>query len=177
MLIPPKKILKTSSGKIQRSACKQAYSQGQFDYLARLLIPGETSREEIGPIWVTENDKEIVNWLKQWVANNTHVRYQDVDEQRAFSEFGLTSIKLVAMINELEQFLKHNLDPWLAWECPTIFDLSQHIAQKTNKEDRLAEKIMNRSLLLAWIAAFLALAKPWKVWMNSGSFCKAKRIA
>lgn len=140
VLIPPKKILKTSSGKIQRSACKQAYSQGQFDYLARLLIPGETSREEIGPIWVTENDKEIVNWLKQWVANNTHVRYQDVDEQRAFSEFGLTSIKLVAMINELEQFLKHNLDPWLAWECPTIFDLSQHIAQKTNKEDRLAEK-------------------------------------
>ncbi|WP_392536591.1 SDR family NAD(P)-dependent oxidoreductase [Legionella sp. 227] len=140
LLIPPRKILKTTSGKIQRSACKHAYTEGQFNYLARLLLPEKFEEEKTNPTVTIEDNKEVVSWLKQWIANNSIVRYDDIDEQRAFAEFGLTSIKLVTMVNELEQFIQQPLDPWLAWEYSTIFALSQHIVKKNKEESRLLEK-------------------------------------
>ncbi|MDI9818483.1 MULTISPECIES: type I polyketide synthase [unclassified Legionella] len=127
LLIPPKKLLKTSSGKVQRSACKQTYLHGEFDYLARLREP-ENFNPVIQHTEVSQHDDQIASWLKCWIAENSDVSYDSIDEHRAFSEYGFNSVKLVSMISGLEQFTKQPLEPWLAWEFPSIYALSQKLA-------------------------------------------------
>ncbi|KTD12398.1 type I polyketide synthase [Legionella hackeliae] len=125
VLIPPKRLLKTSSGKVQRNACKQAYLNKEFQVTAQLLEPVEVQSPEIT---ATMDSGDIVNWLKNWLVTNAKVACHNIDEHRAFSEYGLNSIKLVTMISDLEQHIQQHLDPLLAWEFPNIHALSQKVA-------------------------------------------------
>ena len=129
VLIPPRKILKTSSGKIQRSACKRTYLQDEFYQVARMNQPAMSSPNNQVQSLTIVSENNLITWFKAWISSHMPVAFADIEVDRVFAEYGLTSIQLVTMVSDLEQVVKRTLDPWLAWEFPTIQSLSQHLMQ------------------------------------------------
>ncbi|WP_133137432.1 type I polyketide synthase [Legionella rowbothamii] len=128
VLIPPQKILKTSSGKIQRSACKQAYLNDEFQRLAWMgQYTEKFENQQI--VHIDEMEHKLVLWLKEWIATQTSTPLEAIEVNGAFSEYGLTSLQLVTMMSDLEKVVEQALDPWLAWEFPNIHSLCAHLIQ------------------------------------------------
>lgn len=133
VLIPPRKIFKTSSGKIQRRACKKAYLQDEFEVIAR-LHPVQESLQSTITLNPVRGENEVIHWLKQWVSLQMKIPLEQIDSHRAFAEYGLSSVALVTMVGELETVLQKPLDPWLVWEFPTISQLSEQLVAKARHE-------------------------------------------
>ncbi|KTC97829.1 Polyketide synthase module [Legionella erythra] len=132
VLIPPRKIFKTSSGKIQRRACKNAYLHDEFEVIARLNPPLE-SMEGNNIAQPKQVDNAVIHWLKQWISEQTKIPITQIDSYKAFADYGLSSVALVTMVGELEKFLQKPLDPWLVWEFPTISRLSEQLVAKNRQ--------------------------------------------
>ncbi|MFA1369913.1 SDR family NAD(P)-dependent oxidoreductase [Legionella pneumophila] len=138
VLIPPQKILKTSSGKIQRSACKQAYLNDEFQRLAWM---GQLTEkvENTSVMHTDEMENKLILWLKEWIATHTGTPFDAIEVNGAFSEYGLTSIQLVTMMSDFEKVVERPLDPWLAWEFPNIHSLCAHLTQHQAADIQYAE--------------------------------------
>lgn len=137
LLIAPRKILKTTSGKIQRSACKKAYLQDEFEVIARLKQVEDVvkaAKAAQAEVKQTQSDTKMTAWLKQWISHHANISLDQVDVNKAFAEYGLSSVQLVTMIGELETFTKQTLDPWLVWEFPNIASLSKRITSDVNEQ-------------------------------------------
>lgn len=138
VLIPPRKIFKTSSGKIQRSACKQAYINQDLLVLAQWSNRvNSTTSAEHQPEKITSPSPSVTamaiqDWLKNWIAVRKDLSPESIQSDRAFAEYGLDSVDLVAMISALEEYSGCTLASWLAWEFPTIEQLSEQVQKQNN---------------------------------------------
>ncbi len=136
LLLQPGSIPKTSSGKIQRRACRNAYLAG------KLALVGQSTREETGiagdavvpsRVAATEQDTEkayarIRDFLTHRIALRLSIEVGAVDVKQPFSSLGLHSMAAVEMAADLEKMMGHSLSPTLAYEYPCIDALSHHLA-------------------------------------------------
>lgn len=115
-LLPPRSIPKTSSGKIQRSACRRAYADGS---LARIHAPARPRGQSA---------RRIQRWLEAWVSRELEVPPEDVDPRLPFSDFGLDSSHCAQLVGELEQWLGSPVPATHPWDHPSIELLSRELA-------------------------------------------------
>ncbi|MDE8647603.1 SDR family NAD(P)-dependent oxidoreductase [Rhodococcus qingshengii] len=122
VLIAPRTIFKTSSGKIQRQACRVAYINDEFD-------SAETQVNEVDPIVAVESGaiaegavtpEALQAWLVEAVAVHAHLDASAIDVDRPLTEFGLGSRGLVELVGQLSGFVGRELDPGLLFEYRTI---------------------------------------------------------
>jgi acyl-CoA synthetase (AMP-forming)/AMP-acid ligase II/acyl carrier protein len=73
--------------------------------------------------------KRIEAWLLEWMVQCAGVPRDDVDRQRPFAEYGLSSLAAVELSRELEDMLKVRLSPVLAWNYPTPAALAPYLAR------------------------------------------------
>lgn len=151
VLIPPHFISKTSSGKIQRAACKMNFLANKFHLLARL----KKSRESTPQIQFKQKTTSIKNnpiqeWLIQWVVIHCEINISDIsiDAQLAFTEAGLDSIKQITLINDLEKLIQHPIEPWFIWQHPTIQSLSEALNTELKSHEACALYDKIESLLI-----------------------------
>ncbi|WP_249645025.1 hybrid fatty acyl-AMP ligase/type I polyketide synthase [Nocardia sputi] len=121
VLIRPGAVLKTSSGKVQRQACRAAYlddefapllsTRGQFDDLA---APAGT------PPGAAMTAEEMQTWLVEFIARLAYLDPARIDVHRPLVEFGLGSADLVELVVELSDRVGRSLDTNLFFEHPTI---------------------------------------------------------
>lgn len=71
--------------------------------------------------------RELEDWLAARVAAELGVTPDEVDRDEAFAEFGLDSLRAVALTGELEALLGRKLPATLLWDHPTIERLSEHL--------------------------------------------------
>jgi myxalamid-type polyketide synthase MxaB len=146
-------IPKTSSGKIQRHACKAAFLKDEFpEEIGRWtqttdsLVPdpapdpvpdsttgtgtgaGSGKQEQIGSRPGTE---AITAWLVERVARQANLAPTAVDIRRPFVEYGLNSVQAVGLSGELQEWLGRRLAPTLLYAYPTIETLAAHLAEGT----------------------------------------------
>ncbi|MGH2412808.1 MAG: AMP-binding protein, partial [Microcystaceae cyanobacterium] len=118
-------IPKTSSGKIQRHACKAGFLQGSLEIVgqwqenAQLKSPtAENNR------FVRDNDstaiarqidktnsESIQAWLVANIAQRLGVSPQEIDIREPFASYGLDSVQSVRLSAELEDWLGRKLPP------------------------------------------------------------------
>lgn len=67
---------------------------------------------------------EIIDWLKGKVAKEAKLKPENVLTDIPFVSFGLDSIVIVTLVDDLEYWLNISLDPTIFWEYPTIELLS-----------------------------------------------------
>jgi acyl transferase domain-containing protein/acyl-CoA synthetase (AMP-forming)/AMP-acid ligase II/thioesterase domain-containing protein/acyl carrier protein len=134
VLVGPLAIPRTSSGKIQRYRCREAYLDGTLEPLARWDAgsaeisdePTTASRERIA------QTLSIEEWLVRHVAEVTGVTPDEIDRDQAFAYLGLTSLQAVALTDLLAQELQRPLSAALAYDYPTIASLARHLAGATH---------------------------------------------
>ncbi|MEM0672018.1 SDR family NAD(P)-dependent oxidoreductase [Dickeya oryzae] len=93
----------------------QAYDAG------RANTYGETTDDEKTREYIT---RRVINVL----VNSVNLPPEQIDEQRAFSDFGIDSILSVNFINQVNQSLGIMLNPALLYDYSTVETLSAHIA-------------------------------------------------
>jgi amino acid adenylation domain-containing protein len=131
-------IPKTSSGKIQRRACRSGFLAGELNAVYRWQHAQKNVQDKaqpsIGPLQtfdgqaLTPTRREIVDWLVMHIAKRAHIDASVVDLHAPFVEFGLNSLEAIGLSNELEQWLRRSLSPTLIYEYSSIDALARSLA-------------------------------------------------
>lgn len=129
ILIKPTTIPKTSSGKIQRRACRQMFLAGELEVLAQWQL--ETAQ----PTTASHSITDIQSWLVAKLAEKLHCSPQEIDIHAEFASYGLDSVAIVSLSGELENWLGERLDPTLAYNYPSIASLSKYLTQRHSLPD------------------------------------------
>ncbi len=138
VLAEPLKIPTTSSGKIQRSACRQQFLDGELQTVVEWRAPrpdnppAATSPEHVG-----RSAEEIANWFVAQLSRELGVPATDIDPSRPFAYYGLDSVRAIRLTAALESWLGRELSPTLAYDYPTIDLLSRHLAGAPPADDRI----------------------------------------
>ena len=122
-------IPKTSSGKIQRRACKARFLEGSLEIAGEWrkakAVPEEEPRSGMPP-----SPEEIRTWLTKQLATASRARGR-FDVSVAFAQLGLDSLGVVEITSALEEWLGRDLSPTLLYDYPNIDALSVHLASET----------------------------------------------
>lgn len=78
-------------------------------------------------------DKEkIASWLHERLSRVMDIPIDEIDRGTAFSDYGLDSATGIALIGDLNEFLRVTLDPGMLWDFPTITELSEYLERVLN---------------------------------------------
>lgn len=79
-----------------------------------------------------ETKESIQKWLIDRIAREAKTMPDKIGTDAPFTRFGLDSIVIVTLVDDLEHEIGVSLDPTIFWEYPTIEILSEWLV-----EDRL----------------------------------------
>lgn len=154
VLLKTASIPKTSSGKIQRHACRVGFLDGSLEVvgkwtaeleqtdLQQLQAEVEFLREQVHSSDVNKPEaeqkllkpaltqKEIQTWLISHLALYLKIPPDEIDIQESFAAYGLDSAVAVSMTGELAQWIGCELEITLFWEYPNIETLTQYLAEE-----------------------------------------------
>lgn len=156
-LLVTNSLPKTSSGKIQRHASRNAFLSESLDVVGSWTLDAKVELLEIQTdievllkqIQNSERQKpsedvnkplekssdsslfsqEIIeNWLVTHLALYLKVPANEIDIKQPFTVCGLDSSVAITMTGELGEWLNCELEPTLFWEYPNIQALAEHLA-------------------------------------------------
>ena len=81
------------------------------------------------------NTREIQDWLIAHLAELLQVPPGSMDIRESFMNYGLSSRDAVALSGDLEELLGRRLSPTLAYEHPSILQLSQYLTEPFASSD------------------------------------------
>jgi acyl-CoA synthetase (AMP-forming)/AMP-acid ligase II/acyl carrier protein len=133
-LLKPRSIPKTSSGKIQRSACRRGFSQQKLDEIARVVFatalpssdhsdatPGAASDE-------IERRAIITRWIVGRLVSRLGIDATAADLRQTFSYYGIDSADAVDLAADLGEWLGRDLPANVLYAHATIEDLINFLA-------------------------------------------------
>lgn len=124
-------IPKTTSGKIQRSLCKQMYLEQQFTTLGEWKHQASSTTATQRPVQSanTISQAELEQWMVEWLAIKANTSCEQIPVDAALDGLGLDSVDLVQLTGELSAWLGAPIDHTLVWEQPHIQALAAAIIQ------------------------------------------------
>jgi acyl transferase domain-containing protein/acyl-CoA synthetase (AMP-forming)/AMP-acid ligase II/acyl carrier protein len=129
LLLKPGGIPKTSSGKVQRHACKAGYLAGTLEAIAAWTRPTEVVIDTApSPSEAPATEEQIRAWLIDRIATRLRVPAPDLDPREPLARYGLDSLTAVQIAGELERWLDKPLSPVLVYDHPTIDALARFLA-------------------------------------------------
>ncbi len=132
VLIAPGTVARTSSGKIQRHACKQQFLNNELRVVKTSSASAQAASQRAVPDPVARTRVEIERWLSRRLTGLLGVAESLVDPQRPFAEYGLDSKDALRISGELEQFLGCSQPADLLYSHPTVAALSEFLAPKSD---------------------------------------------
>ncbi len=119
VLIRQNSIPKTSSGKIQRRACRAAFLEGSLEMLGRWKAPRAVS----APV-----EHAIVAFMLDWVREELQVDPARLDPRTPLRDLGLDSVAATRLLVALEGRLGRRIDSALLWQHPDVGSLGRYLA-------------------------------------------------
>lgn len=120
-------VPKTSSGKLQRSACLDSLLDGSLQCLARWSARTPPAEAQAAPR-PSVTAEQVEQRLCADVAERLGMAADAIDPTRPVAEYGLGSADMVGIVGGLEQWLGRELSATLLWERPTIEALAEYLA-------------------------------------------------
>jgi acyl carrier protein len=137
-LIKPASISKTSSGKIQRQACREQFLAGSLAIVAQWTNPniedvesslpsssGASSTDTLTEDTLTE--EAILEWLLGRIVQALNIDPDDINVDVSLFSYGIDSSVLLNLTADLSDWSGHQLKPTLFWEYPTIMGLTAYL--------------------------------------------------
>jgi len=149
LLLKTGAIPKTSSGKIQRFACRQRYEDGSFEpvgsWRQAAQAPPAAAPEPAGlpggegpppprssSAGLSPEERRIHAWFRQYLAAQLGLAAAEIDVDRPLAQYGLDSMAAVRLSADLDDWFattfadrpRQVLSPTLAYDHPTIARLA-----------------------------------------------------
>ena len=162
VLLKTGSIPKTSSGKIQRHACKAGYLAGNLnsvgDYQSTAPEVGKTKSQYSSQHQLINQNRtkghvvqnhfnhqqlEIQNWLIEQVAERLSIAPSEIDVHEPFASTGLSSVAAVSLSADLEDWLEIKLSPTIVYDYPNIVELAKYLSQLTtdNQQSTISQGV------------------------------------
>jgi acyl transferase domain-containing protein/acyl-CoA synthetase (AMP-forming)/AMP-acid ligase II/acyl carrier protein len=132
------KIPRTTSGKIQRHACRADYLGeklnivGQWQQQTKELSARNDRLAPPAAAGDSTPSREIIQtWIVAQIAERIGIDPDELDVRKPLRSYGLDSVANVAITGDLGVWLGRELSPTLIYDHPTIEDLAQHLAGDT----------------------------------------------
>ncbi len=141
LLLKTGSIPKTSSGKIQRHACRNGFLNGTLDVVQEWIekAPVQSVIEE------TFHTTDVkLNWVVSLVAEKLQVNPQAINTQEPLSYYGLDSVQAIMLVTDFERYIGRKLPPALLYEYPTIEALVKYFDLE-NSEDATTSTDINKA--------------------------------
>jgi len=146
LLLKTGTIPKTSSGKIQRHACRDGFIDGSLtvigEYIEKSKVESQKLKVEEEKVTVkrkeflSQNTLSIIeNYIVEKIADRLGVSTEEIDPLEPFASYGLDSVQAVRLSAELEDWLKVKIPPTVLYDYPNINTLSTYLEQLTNQTD------------------------------------------
>ena len=147
VLLRPGRLLKTSSGKVQRRANCQAFLQGQQDVVGAWRLSEDASISALPqPFPPSLQDGQpprmdarvISHWLIVQMSKRLPLDANSIDLDKPFADYGLGSLAAVELVQELDSWLAQSghalkIEVTDLWDFPTITALTKHLAVKAEE--------------------------------------------
>lgn len=140
VLVKPMSIPKTSSGKIQRRACRNSFLENSLEVVGQWNAksqqtenPKPVTQKSTADVKQKTSVQTIQSWLVTRIAAMLELDSSSIDPRQPFTYYGLGSIQAVSLTGDLEVFLNRKLSPTLAWDYPTIESLAGYLANDTQQ--------------------------------------------
>jgi acyl transferase domain-containing protein/acyl-CoA synthetase (AMP-forming)/AMP-acid ligase II/acyl carrier protein len=138
-LLKPGSVPKTSSGKIQRSACRRGFLAGSLSTVSEWRAPAASPqlRPEERPVGerLVGRAEAIRGWLTSRIAQRLGIEPGAIDAGEPFARYGIDSAAAAAIVGELEEWLGASLSATLLYERPTIAAVAAHLAGDPDPRD------------------------------------------
>ncbi|NER24036.1 MAG: SDR family NAD(P)-dependent oxidoreductase [Symploca sp. SIO1C2] len=142
VLLKTASIPKTSSGKIQRRACKQGLLEGSLNVVGQWQKTRENTPDissSSSPLTYQDDTcanpsktvAEIQAWLINQLARLLQLAPEKIDCKQPLAVYGLNSVKAVNIAAELEDWLGIAVVPTLVYDYPSIQALADYLGQNT----------------------------------------------
>mgnify|MGYP000253239903 CR=1 FL=1 len=137
ILIKPASLAKTSSGKIQRVACRQAYMQQQLKAVTSWYQPSSSDNtlQNLAPL-TSFDQKRIEEWIIYWLAQRLSVSTNQLSPEHQLAQLGLDSIDAMTLTHELSKQLSLELNIEVSWSYPNIAALSHFLSEQKRSKGK-----------------------------------------
>lgn len=112
VLLARKSILKTSSGKIQRSATREAYLAGKLRVVAEWVVASAPAGSEAPKQQATSPEAkrpssaaEIQRWIVAWLARKIQLPVNDIDPADPINVYGVDSMLVQEFERDISQYM------------------------------------------------------------------------
>jgi acyl-CoA synthetase (AMP-forming)/AMP-acid ligase II/acyl carrier protein len=143
VLLKPATLPLTSSGKVQRSRCRELFLANELDVLEQWQRPADAALtgaaggpprpkflDHVAQSSPAELTAEIQEWMLAWLAEKVDgIDPNQVAPESTFAELGIDSLTAVELNLEFEKVLGLRLPPAAAWSYPTPAALAQFLAE------------------------------------------------
>jgi amino acid adenylation domain-containing protein/non-ribosomal peptide synthase protein (TIGR01720 family) len=123
-LLKPGGVPKTSSGKIQRRACREAFINSTLEPVARWV---ENSVSDTLTIPGASDEDSLQSWLQAQLAATLSISASRIDIAQPILGYGLDSLSGIELIHKIETGLGVTLPVASILENPSINDLAEMI--------------------------------------------------
>lgn len=114
VLLRTASILKTSSGKIQRKACREAFLKKTLEVL------GESYLQQMGsPVEEATVNADLVTlqaWLIAWIHSRLKISLNRIELSKPITVYGLSSMKAIQLQQDFLQKFGVNFPPYMFFE-------------------------------------------------------------
>ena len=134
-------IPKTSSGKIQRYACREAFLHGALDIVARRTdrrTDRKRTEPECEPAIPNLSDKQAVElWLRAQVAAKLNIDSQKIDAGQPLLRYGLDSLMSVELAHTIETNLGVAVPLNVFLQGASVTELATHVLERQQSESAI----------------------------------------
>jgi acyl-CoA synthetase (AMP-forming)/AMP-acid ligase II/acyl carrier protein len=147
-LLPPKSVKKTTSGKLQRTACRQAWLDCQFDLLemaeapiqvVQAAVSGRPLKTQLSEIRIEDRVESLVQMIRDLAKEKIPGDFSSIGMDDYLPDSGLDSMASAELIMILEETLQHRLPASLFVEHPTLRSAGMRVLSELGIEHYGAE--------------------------------------
>ena len=149
VLLKPRSLLRTSSGKIQRSACREAFIDKKLRTVAYWDQANVKNLKVISNNSNNENisSNSIYLWLKKWLEVQTQFSLNEIELNKSPTELGLNSLTAVELAADLKNEFNKEIDPAFILQLSTFSELLSILNE--NKVNITSSQTIARAPLVA----------------------------
>lgn len=147
LLLKTHRIPKTTSGKIQRHACRAGFLAGSLNVIAsRILEESYTfenerflDREALLVMPPPLRQQRLASYLQQLVSSVLRIAPSQINPQHLLTALGLDSLQATQMISQVRDLLQVELPMQSLFESATIASLTEYIESVLQEQNRNQE--------------------------------------